>query len=271
MSELSELRALARKRQAAANRKVSRLKTDKGVRITGSEFDPRRPAQAIGRMNRATLNSYINKLNNFVSRATSFVAGSEGAPLPKGKFNALVFKARLNNERVGKFESAIGGNQLPGKGSTISERDARFREGRSKIGTINDSALRPMNRFEVDASRIENAKGLMALDQKLNKVLGDNYVQGEIDRGRREVELMLGQIGDPGLRALYDKLDDDQFHVWWAYGAINETFTMTYDRFKAANAGDKSKYQALDLESDDAEIYDSLKWATGLDVSKLKE
>lgn len=271
MATLSELRALARKRQAAANRKVSRLKTQKGIHITGSDQDVRKPAQAIGRMNSNTLKKYINTLNGFVSRATSFVAGSEGAPLPKGQFNATLRRTMLHNERVAQFERSVSHIDLPGKGSNIGQRDARFRDGRGKIGTINDASLRPLNRLELDASRIENAKGLMKLDSRLNRIMGAQYVADELKRNRNEVELMLGQIGDPGMKALYDSLSDEQFHVWWAYGGIAEPFSLMYEQFKSANAGEKDKYRALDLESNDAEVYESLKWATGLDVKSLKE
>ena len=213
MSDLQRLRDEAKKAQRRANSKVSRLKTQKGVEISGTAYDVRRDPAKIKRYNTKQLESYISDLRGFTHRNNAYVAGDAGTPLPKTLWNQRVAaQNKYNAIGAAKLES-ISGIQLPGLNQTIAERrDALKVNNKRADGEIMNMPFIPDIK---KSTAFPNAKALQLSIKALEKRGSDQWTDKQYRLARKQARGMLEKIGDTKLTNQVKRLSRDQFDTLW--------------------------------------------------------
>ena len=99
----------ARHRQSLVNRKIKRLES-RGVKIDGSEFDPRKD---MSKMNSRQLAAYSQQLERFTDRKNQFVGTRKGAPVPVSEWRAYKRAETSYNKATQRAYDKIKDTQLP--------------------------------------------------------------------------------------------------------------------------------------------------------------
>lgn len=264
MSEsLNELRKQVRKRHAQAGRKVSRLRRTKGVEIAGTKHDVRRPAENIGKYNRAQLTSYMRQLNQFQARSTTFVAGAQGAVFTGkqvAKFEDL--KSRLNL-RADYHAKRVAGVRIDPLGTTVAQRRAgRYGEGFEPVG--GDASQHVYATVNRDVKNVVSADALDSLNKQLERRLSPRHVKQHLRGQREQFRSMAGIIGiNEESMKKFDQLNNDQFNVLWNETNIAELAGGVY--WTVAN-NDEAAAMRLSgmIDSGVSTIEEYIDWAQNL-------
>jgi len=181
--EIEQLRDLARKRHRAVTQKVSRLKRNNGVEISGTKKDPRKDPASFKKMNSIQLKAHINRLDTFVSRETSWVRGAGKTALLTGnlyhQYEAL--RKTVNRKRETPWEG-VKDIFIPSLGVTVGEFQG---EKPSHPVTGNPASRAPHLPILTTNKGIPNDKQLKKLIGDLKKQLGEDYGSKVINRDRK--------------------------------------------------------------------------------------
>lgn len=260
MSELDDLRKLARTRHRAANNKVSRLKNDKGVIIAGSDYDPRRNLTAIKRYNKTQLNAYINQLNAFTGRKTQFVSGVEGQPLSAAKWSEYKAAENAYNQIAGKYMKSIGDIVIPGSGLTVAQREAAMRN--TMFGVDKSASNRRFSPRDRNPSNVNGDKALDTLIKEMRVKSTRKYSRQETARGRYEAQKMLDALGDARLSASLRNTDDDAFNLLWHHTSFANDLSEDYAMHGLQLTGTKDDlFDAIGDDRDITGAIELIKWA----------
>lgn len=239
--DINELRAEVRRRQRAANKKVSRLKA-RGVQLGGTEFDPRREARNIGRYNTAQLKSYLSDLNKFTSRENAFVAGAGGTPIRRSTYEAYTRAQRRYNMVAESAYEAVKSTFIPSHGMTVEQFDAGML---SKRPGANVGATRPLAPFRRAANEIVSEERMRELTKLLETKARPTFVRRKIKSQRDQMMKALQEFGDLDLLERASKLTNFQLDVLWNYTDAPRDFFSGYHHAKlfAANPADETASQ----------------------------
>jgi hypothetical protein len=256
MSELSRLRDEARKRRAAVTNKISRTRRQAGAEISGTQFDPRRNAGVEKRYTKAQLQRYLSDLNSFMSRGNQYVAGTGGAPLPRGQFNRYKRLEAEVNAAGARHEASIGSVQTP-IGLTV-------RQSKAMIPTSQGSAVYgPYRKFDRDSTDIPSAEALESLARDMLRKVSSGFLGRKISEGRENLKKALTVLGETQYVRQVDELSDYQFDVMWYGTTIAESIFMQYGIEKERAAGTKKeRWQDKVVESAANELGSVLEWAS---------
>lgn len=257
-SNLERLRAEVLARHTAANRKVSRLRREKGVEVEGTSHDIRRDISKVKRYNTAQLNSYLKQLNSFTDRSTQFVAGKQGAPIPIQKWRAYEKVERKYNELVRSHDSQFGDTFVPTSGMTIAQRAAMMTP--DKVVAHGTATAKPYSVLSRKPNRIKDAEALEKLRKDVEKKLSPDYLDKRIKQSRREMRDMLKVIGAPDLQAQADKLTDYQFNILWNYGGFAEAISASYAIVTSKNEKGEARWHASMFEDRGRDAKQLLDW-----------
>lgn len=264
MSEsLNELRNQVRKRHAQAGRKVSRLRRTKGVEIAGTRHDVRRPAENIGKYNRAQLTSYMRQLNQFQARSTTFAAGAQGAVLTGAqvaKFEDL--KSRLNR-RADYHAKRVAGIHIEPLGTSVAQRRAgRYGEGFQPVG--GDASQHVYATVNRDVRNVVSDDALDKLNRQMERRLSPRHVKEHLRGQREQFRSMAGRIGiNPESMKKFDRLNNDQFNVFWNETNVAELASAVY--WTVANNDEATALRLSGMiESGVSTIEEYIDWAETL-------
>ena len=259
-NDLAELRAAARKRQQAVNRKISRLENQKDVKLSGSRFDPRRDVNKIDRYNQRQLAAYVAELDTFMSRKTQFVPGVKGTPLPANKYAALQkATAKANAAKLTAY-NAVKDVFLPYSGMTADQRQAMITADHPMAG--NPSVHSPKKLSRAESKRIPNEKALDKLTKQRLLEASPEYSKKQEKRDRWNVRQVLKATGDKELQKLLNQLDARQFNILYNLTPFMTAITTAYETAARTLMDGKSKAFYNTLESNSkAEAQRLAKWA----------
>lgn len=219
-SEIESLRRQVERARQNSNRKVQRLRREKGVRIgLAPEVDPRRAKGVESRYNRAQLQSYLSELKGFNSRSRQFVAGDSGVPIRKEVAYQLEQAQKafnLSRERMG---TSIESVEIPGRGG-ITYGDVNRRRRNEIAG--------PLTRSEYQTKRMKSEQAVIKATESLRSRIGPGAARRETARAREVLDSMALNIGDAGaLREKFSGMSDKQILAFWSNPAhINSLSLM---------------------------------------------
>lgn len=215
MSDIQRLRDEARKAHRAAGNKASRLRTVKGVEVSGTKYDVRRDPAKIKRYNKAQLESYIADLKGFTNRRNNYVAGSAGTPIPATLWNQYQqAERRFNSTGAEKF-SKVADIFLPGLGRTIGERTADLNpKARRADGEI---ANRPYSELHKKPSSIPSVEALLKSMKYMDKKNAPDYNTVKLRVLRENALKMIEPIGDKEMTHRIKSMSDNDFDFLWNY------------------------------------------------------
>lgn len=232
--ELRALRAMANRRHRAATRKISRLKSDAGVNVSGSRVDPRRSRTNIKNYTQRQLRSYINQLDNFNSRSNQYVPDVHRNPIPRSQWREYQRLESQYNKNVSQHFSRY--RDLPGPtGMTVGQRMEMMTP---KFPYMQDRAVNspytPLNR---KSTNIGSARALKRLTEDMRDRVKSEHFQGLVKAGRDQFTKMINLLDDPDLKHRVDNLTEKQFDVLWNYTGFPNALSLGYDQNKKLLAG----------------------------------
>lgn len=268
---INNLRAIVRRRRSAVTAKENRIKRNTGVDIRGTKEDPRKPINAVKEMGRRELNNYLAELNRFMSRSSGFVAGNNGALIPKKDW--LEYKRlekQYNNIGNLHFES-IANIFIPLSGMTVAERE-RLMEPDSKRaqGDIRHKPFSPLNR---DSTNIKSKEALDKLKKSLESKVRPDYLPRQIKEARSQLKAMLKGVGNGSLIRDANALTDAQFNVLWNYtgfaGSVSRVYGSGSHRGKNIQDDDSSDiYSTSVVEDFSVDVREFFEWAKSIELPK---
>lgn len=196
------LEAEVRQAHRYAGQKVSRLETRKGVAIRREGLDPRRNFHD---MSTTQLSHYLGTLRAFNSRATNYVRGENGNPIPDAQWRHYQRLERANNQQAERFEHNLHDitTPVPGLGRTPSEYLAD-RQGidRRRAG----GQWRTFEKVTRNAEDIAGSDELGKLIGGLEKRLDPGYLDKRMRAQRATIKKIMEETGDTGEGSLYNKI-----------------------------------------------------------------
>jgi hypothetical protein len=251
-NDLERLRAEVRARHAAATRKISRLRREKGVELSGSLFDLRRDINKIKRYNKAQLNKYLMELTTFNHRGTQFVAGKQGKPIPAKDWQyAKSLEAQINSI-ANQHNASVANVHDPLTNLPIGKRDATMRPDR--VRAAGEAAMRPFEVREREARHVNGAEGVQALIKSMEKKLKPTYFKASLTESRRQANQMLKVMGAKHLQKSIRKLSDYQFDVLWNYLKLSDALSAKYEIRRKSNVSEERWYaKAYEDKAEDVE------------------
>lgn len=250
----------------AASRKVNRLERA-GVKVSGTEYDPRKPAKVIKTYSAARLDKYISELNAFIDRKNQFAAGQGGTPLPAADVRAYRQAERRHNAVADKRFGAVANTIVDSEGNTAADRRA-MTQTNFKRPQVNQtgSPFVPINR---NMRGVVDAKALRQLTQKVKTASTPEFYAESARVGRERVNAMLGERGRQALGARIDKLSDKAFHVLWSLTRFSEWTAQRYIAVRdTMTTNNPRMMQELIDDTYSSEGDDFVKWAEEIDKEK---
>lgn len=223
--EVNRLRAEYKRIKANTTRKISRIKNKQEIIVSGSSYDPRKPAGAEKRMNATQLRSAINKMREFNSPMHKFEVISGNKPILRTEAARYHRLAGQLNQRRQKFTSKLNERKFPGMDSTPGEYQ---RQGQSPTepgyGSMFDSVVE-------DLSGVRSLMGLKKLEASLAAQLKPEKFKANLDLGRQQAKRMMEINGQQENALILDTLSDYQFAMFW-YGSAGpeRIFMMDSDQ-----------------------------------------
>lgn len=267
---INDKRAEALRKLQSVQRKVARLRREKGVEINGTQFDVRVPREKLKRYNSKQLDAFISRANQFTNRRTQFAALAKGVPVPSAKANQLLRKEARLNAKHEAIMGSIGKIQAPFSGMSIAERE----QMRPTVRAGGEPFART---FEPVQTRLENVRSIQALDklmQQRDRQLSPTYARKRVNSARDELDKMLTRTGQEFFKARVKALTDEQFFAMWEYGPTAGEVSLVYEIMKAQQEqgvyGDADQQMYEDLSY---EINEAISWAeelpTDIDLGPL--
>lgn len=226
--DINAKRSQARQRHRAATQKVSRLNA-KGISVSGSKYDPRVSPEKLKRYNSKQLDSYIAKVEAFVSRETQFVTGAKGAILPRhGQFGwnrVEQMQRALNNEKAKRMKS-ISGIRIESSGMTVGER-VEMSTPKHPV-TSPPSSYAPHVPFTRTAAGVPSEKQLKKLVKDLEGKQGQAYFDRKYESQHKAARKMVAGIRNRKLSTEFKDLNPTEFNLLWNYTNFSEVTSLDY-------------------------------------------
>jgi len=209
----------------AVTRKVSRIKTNTGIYMSGTRQDPRRSTHAVNTMSEPELRNYRSNLSAFLDRGNQFVPDSQMRPMPRAQWKAYKALEAKWNERVGKHMEGLKGIRLP-SGMTIAERDAMMQPNHPQMANPSVNGPRPIER---ESTNVAGTAKLMSLMDQMANRLETDYFSNLNETGKETFGKMIDRIGDDSLSDKVAGLTPQQFEVLWNWTPFATAISFQYE------------------------------------------
>jgi hypothetical protein len=259
--ESDPLRENVKRLKKAVTRKVSRIKVNQGIFISGSHVDPRKSAATEKHMSPPQLREYTHALSAFLDRGNQFVPDSQRRPMPRSEWNS--YKALENqwNSRVRSHMENINSIRLP-DGMTVAQRDAAMRPNHPQMSNPSVNGPREIDR---SPTAIAGTSRLRSLTDQMRKRLDENYFDELIKSGKETFSKMLDVIGDDDLESEIRTLSPKQFEVLWNWTPFATALSFQYElAMKELSARDKETWAGTVQHHAVREARNYVEWAKGL-------
>ena len=258
--EIENLRAEARRRHAAATRKISRIRKTTGAIIANSGADPRRNLKTVAKYNRKQLTAYIDALNQFNNRSNQYVSAGNRSPIPLSSWQEYKRLETALREKASRQLSKYGDKRLPGPGTlTVAER-MEILVPKSK-GMRSHGAANPREIVNLTPDSIESAAGLDKLIKTLKKKVTDKGTREELKRARINAIDMVKTLPSGDFVERVSNLSNDQFEQLWYYSPFADQVKLSYEIAMAMLSNKEKAFMPSIMQSSMQSMDDLLKWA----------
>lgn len=262
--ELNELRAMARARHRATTRKISRIKNDTGLTISGSQNDPRRELARIKRYTKSQLRAYIAQLNDFSSRSVQFVPSANRTPIQADLWKTYKSLEGRYNQRVNEQFERVQDVFLPAVGQTIGERMAMITPAHRQL--TNPAVNSPYRPAEMQPRNVRDERALKRLIAQKQKQLQPRYRKKLVDDARDQFGKMADIINRRDLAKAVSTLSDAQFEVLWNYTPFASAIGINYEVIQAMLSNKEKPYHSDSLRNAVATQKSLIEWARTADI-----
>lgn len=253
--------ARVRARHRAATSKASRLRSN-GVEVTGTGIDPRRDLSRVKNYTVRQLEAYERELNAFTDRRTSYVAGSEGRPLPRNAWSRYKRLERQVNELHAGRMARIADVHIPMAGMTVGERQETLR---SKFPTMHGPAANnPYAVVNRVPEQIRSPEALARFTRQMEQRLDDGYQLKNNRAARKNIRDMLNASGLKEIQPRIDRLSSSQLRVLWNFTKFAEDLSTNYELITAGAVQAQGRYAKQQMANALEDVNDYLDWAETL-------
>lgn len=263
--ELRRLRAEAAKRHRAATNKISRLKNDVGVELSGTKEDPRRDKERLKSYNRRQLRAYIRNLNRFVDRSNQYVPDANARPVRRDLWRQYKAQEQAFNRRVQSHFEKYKDIFIPEAGMTVGERMHmvtplhRYMRNTQAVNSLYDP-------IERDPKQIRDERALRKLRDSYKDRNDPAYFTRRTQAGRDLFKEFMDTAGRSDLVAMVDELSDAQFDLAWDYSGLASAAAHSYWAAKnMVTARDKARL-GDEFDAQISTVEEILRWAGETDV-----
>lgn len=238
--DIAELRAEVKRRQKAANDKISRLRAN-GIELSDTEHDPRRDLARTRYYGRQRLESYLGELNAFTDRKNRFYPMADGTFATAAQWAEYKRAERNNNRRATRRLERLKDTKIPGLGVSPWDLDktlAPARKGMRNIGA--NKVVRTVKR---SPKNINGPEALAKLIADFERRANPETRKQLLRQSRNNASSLLDAMGAEDLKERVAKLDDARFRI-----LVEDTGFME----------DAAQHYSGILESDNDAITDGL-------------
>lgn len=261
---IEQLRAQARAKHKAATRKVSRLNTQKGVRISGTKLDPRRNPSLLKRYNARQLNAYIRQVDSFLDRKTQFVADAYKRPMKQSVWAEYQRAEREYHARVKRDFDKVANIKLPFQDQTVAQRMAMMTPlHRTAYDPPVNAPYNPTQRSPRMATSEAKLKVLL---EDMKERAKPSQRTKEIERDREILAKMADVINEPELLRQTNELSDEQFHLLWNYTGFTNDIASNYEATKKMLDSNQKAHHAEIMRTALKEAYAFIEWGKSLNL-----
>lgn len=262
--ELNELRAMARARHRATTRKISRIKADTGLPISGSKNDPRRDLGKLKGYTKSQLRTYIAQLNDFSSRSVQFVPSATRTPIQTDLWKKYKNLEGRYNQRVNEQFARVQDVFLPAVGQTIGERMAMITPAHRQL--TNPAVNSPYRPAEMKPRNVANERALKRLISQKENQLRPSYRKRLVNDARNQFAQMADVINRRDLARDVSKLTDAQFEVLWNYTPFASAIGINYEVIMAMLSNKEKPFHSDSLRNAVATQKGLIEWARTADI-----
>lgn len=231
-ARLADLRAQAIKSESLASRKIKRMASHKwGYDVTGTELDPRRGVERIGRMTEKQLTSHLESLKQFRSARTGWYSDYNGNPISRQVYRNYVSATERSNKKMREYNAATENVDMPWTGFTAGEKRGVLAP--SKYYLESGSNYQLHERRVLEPSAIEGEKGAKMLTKMRSDEITERAQQDRIYAMRSQISDMADQIGDSELKLLLEGISDR--NLWFAWvndRSLADSLSLAYEASK---------------------------------------
>lgn len=265
--ELNRLRAEAAKRHRAATNKISRLKQNRNVEISGSKADPRREKANIKRYTASQLRTYIKELNSFIDRKVQFVPDAHRRPVAGSLWDQYKALETRYNARVERELDKYRDIKIPKSNMTVGQRLAMMTPDHPRMGgsVAVHSPYEPINRKPTAAA---SAKAVRRLIRDMKNRLKPDYFDRNAESGRDVANKMLALFHRPDLNDKLNALTNKQFSFLWNLTGFATALSLGYEGALSQLSDDEKPWHTQAIEHAIEDAIDEVKWVSELDLGR---
>ena len=244
----------------AATRKVSRLKTRKGVSVTGTEFDPRRAPQAHKQYTRRQLEVYQRELARFLKRDTQFVPDASRRPIPREEWNKYKAVEAKHRDIAGSIYERVKDIKLP-SGESISERMAKMDVLHKHMhNPVVNQFYEPHNRV---SQQVASRGALEKLQRDLKRKSSPRNQKAMVKQAKAQLEKMLSVVNSPDISRAVNSLSHNQFVALWNYTSFASAIAMSYDSAQKMLTPREESWGHEKIRQQSNDALELIEWAKG--------
>lgn len=255
---------MARARHRAATRKISRIKADTGLTVSGSKNDPRRELSRVKRYTKSQLRTYIAQLNDFSSRSVQFVPSANRTPIQTDLWKTYKSLEDRYNRRINAQFSKVQDVFLPAVGQTIGERMAMITPAHRQL--TNPAVNSPYRPAEMQPRNVASERALKRLIAQKENQLKPSYRKKQVNDARDQFGKMADVINRRDLAHAVSKLSDAQFEVLWNYTPFASAIGINYEVIQAMLSNKEKPYHSDSLRNAVATQKGLIEWARTADI-----
>lgn len=260
MTDINELRQQLLARQRAAGKKISRIKSNTGAVIAGTEFDPRTSRANINRLNARQLQARLNRIESFIARPNQYVADAENRPVPRAIYQRYQRAEAVSNRMKQQRMDQVGNIQLPQGDYTIRERHAAFHAGMGpaqRRQMPNQVDVFPFNR---PAGAFASADAMVKVAKYLEQSTTPAAQKRRMRAMRDQAESMVKVMNSKRVMSTLQNLSNEQFDVLWTHTNFARLMSFAYE-FMMDRAGSDAWVREI-FETQVGEAEDYINWAS---------
>lgn len=258
MASLSQFRSEVKAQEIRVQRKLARLRREKGV-TDFATIDPRREKNRTSRYNTKQLNAYMRELTAFTSRKTQYVGDSKGRPMSAKTFRDMKKAEKSANEQRKQFLKDIYDVKLP-SGGKVGHFIEQFGPSQWKPNMFTDNLTMPSDR---KPKSFTSQNALEKVKEYLTKE-AENF-QGKFVNYRKEGYEIFKTVGNDRLTKKFMSLNKRQLAILWSgTGFVNAAVSL-YELVSMGRTDEsENEWDRQMYEADTFDVEQLLNWANKL-------
>ena len=227
--EIDKLRAEVIKRQRAASNKMSRLRRQQGVEVSGSSYDPRKSRDHINRLNTSQLNALLGRINDFTSRSTQFINTGNGA-VSRADWQKFERNLERANAVKRKRRETVGQEKI-GPGTETAEKRRHNRYGTAPRSSADGGyTSSPFDEQTVIPEMVQGLEALKRLSKRFARDADPGHERKNMKSWRKSAFDMLEALGSYDLAGAVMAMPLRNFRKLW-YSGFAEAIAPKYMQY----------------------------------------